>query len=1440
MGPASSPDPSGNSATISASGSTEVTPPIIVKLPREGSSITKIREQLDDTNWVIWREHIRRIFALCSVEPYVYGTIPRPSVAYPESRAAWDSNDVYAQILITNSLGKDQMVHVSRLNTANEIWRSLEAIHETHDYQVAIAIQRALFGQRAAEDDDIVEHLTNLKKQWERLNVLDDEDFRITDIQFKTIIASSLPQSWDAFTEPYVGRRKGTVETDPKKLTSSQEFIGIIKEESIRRKARTINTTTPTATQTYYAQSPNQNRPLADRIHDPAKAAKVSSGQFCRNCRQNNHVTDNCKWLGKPKCDKCGWFGHIGADCRRDPQKRKANDDGGSGKAKKAKKEQSNVVATSDDATGDDVTFTAEEMAGVYNFDTYDPRNVAGNDERLFFYDWVADTATTSHVTNMRDAFFTFESLTKPVSGVGNAMTCAEGKGSIRLESEVDGTKYQLRLDDVLYIPSNPYNLLSLGRWDCAGGNYHGGQNILSLYKGDQKMASGVKITNHLYKMRSLVTQKPGLTSPENTTNEPHSFSVRELAKSWEVWHKRYGHIGMDSLQQLLTKNLVNGLTVDTHTQKYDCVPCIQAKQHVETFPKDKQKRQTEPGELTHTDVWGPYSVQSIHGNLYFITFLDDSTRRPKLRFLKSKDQGRQAVKDYITYLKAQGKRAKFLRCDQGTEYLNDELCTWIREQGIELQTTAPYSPAQNGAAERLNRTLIELTRAMLIARNLPTFLWEYAVMHAAYVRERAPTRSLYGKTPYEAWFNEKPDVSHLREFGSPVYVLLQGKKEPPKLMPRSKCHTFVGFDDGSHSVRYYNTETRTILTSRNFRFLDNLPDTSSPPEPILVEPPAVPREGELVKDNTLQPGSQQNKRKIEETDKENKTEHVRRKLRTKSPVNYRYLNNPFPDEEDDETYLTTDTNMHQVYYETLLGGEDPKTLHEARSSSDWPEWEKAIKTELDQLDHMGTWSLIDCPKDAIPLANKWVFVRKYNKEGILLKHKARLVVKGYAQRPGFDYTDTFSPVVRIETIRAILSIVPSKRLIIQQLDVKGAYLNGILKEIVYMRQPEGFGDGTQRVCWLHKTLYGLKQSGREWNKELDRRLKEKGFTNLLSDPCAYIRQDKDGLEIITVWVDDLLLFATAIYIMSRLKAELNSMFELTDLGEPTKIVGIEISQRADSLTISQKQYIDAILRKYGMENANPVSTPLDPNEKLKSNEEKRETNRSNDYASLIGSLQYLATSTRPDIAYAVNRLAAYTANPSFKHYGSAKRVLRYIKGTRNYGITYHASSTRHVGPPDSNLFYGFSDAAFANADENRSISGYVYLSNGGAITWGSKKQTCIALSSTEAEYVALSEASREAMWLRHLFGELGFIQKEPILLLGDNDGSIAMAKNPEFHKRTKHVDIRWHWVRELVGDGLINIVDCRDPQQTADILTKQLPRPKFVRHVNELGLSLV
>ena len=213
-------------------------------------------------------------------------------------------------------------------------------------------------------------------------------------------------------------------------------------------------------------------------------------------------------------------------------------------------------------------------------------------------------------------------------------------------------------------------------------------------------------------------------------------------------------------------------------------------------------------------------------------------------------------------------------------------------------------------------------------------------------------------------------------------------------------------------------------------------------------------------------------------------------------PVDYQHLNDPFSDEEDsDETYAIT--------YQAILGPDDPSTLREAKTFNDWPEWEKAIRVELDQLEQFKTWKLVDCPDDAVPIPNKWVLLKKYNKQGELTKYKAPLVVKGYAQRPDFDYTDTFTPVICLETIWAILAIVPSEKLEMHQMDVKGAYLNGILKETVYMHQSEGFEDGTNRVCHLQKTLYGLKQSRREWNKELDRRLKEKGFNNLQSDPCA-------------------------------------------------------------------------------------------------------------------------------------------------------------------------------------------------------------------------------------------------------------------------------------------------------------------------------------------------
>jgi hypothetical protein len=271
-----------------------------------------------------------------------------------------------------------------------------------------------------------------------------------------------------------------------------------------------------------------------------------------------------------------------------------------------------------------------------------------------------------------------------------------------------------------------------------------------------------------------------------------------------------------------------------------------------------------------------------------------------------------------------------------------------------------------------------------------------------------------------------------------------------------------------------------------------------------------------------------------------------------------------------------------------------------------------------------------------------------------------------------------------------------TKRFKIQQMDVQGAYLNGTLKEMVYMQQLEGYADGTDRVCKLIKTLYGLKQSGQEWNRELDMKLKKYNFTQLWSNPCAYIRSSDQESEIITVWVDNFLLFTTTFKLMNQMKDDIRSEWEVTYLGEPTKIVGIEITRQGDVIKITQQKYIESILKREGMESANPVAMPMDPNIKLEPNPDSSKGNKSNLYACLLGELQFLTNATRPDISYMVNRLAAYTANPSLQHVGAIKHVLRYLAGTKSVGITYERQSQHTKDDP----FHGYSDTAFAGADD--------------------------------------------------------------------------------------------------------------------------------------------
>src|SRR6202453_3692744 len=1177
---------------------------------RENSNTMKMSDPLNENNWTIWRERMKLALRICGLEGYIYGTTKRPENLVQAK--AWDYNDTRAQFIIINNVTYSQMVHIGQCTNAMNMWANLEAVHETKSHQTAIAVIRNLFRTTADEDTNINKHLTILKGYWECIHLMRNDQFKLPDSYFKVIISSSLPKSWDVFTESYVSGRQGEVVTDTKKLVSLQEFIGILKEEYVNRQSREVK-----------SESTNQvfARPgsLAKRIGAPQYKAKkklnTAKKMYCRQCTRRNHNMADCLYLGQDKCDECGRFGHLAKHCwNKKEGKKRANGDVNKEKPNKRKK-QEQTHATIEEEDDELITFGVEEKGIVFDpskegqysgFDEYDPEDPSGIDLCLLWYDWLADSATTSHITNQRGAYKEYTPINgTTVTGVGSVSTAVEGRGTVELDTECDGRKYTLRLENVLYIPKNKNSLISLGQWETDGRRYLGKDGKLILIDTyGTPVAVGVKIKNNLYKMRVRLH-----TEMKDVPKMSHAFNAASTElQRWEVWHRRYGHIGYGGLQKLLNDNLVDGLNVDKKTPKPDCVACTEAKMTREPF-KARTIRVTAPGQMTHMDLWGKYEITSIGGYQYYIVFVDDASRYITVNYLKKKDEASTKVKEYLAHLSTQDKHPKAVRMDRGKEFINESLKLWCRERGIEMELTAPYSPSQNGVAERMNRTLVELARAMSRSLDVPEFLWEYAISHAAYVRNRAYTRALEGKTPYEVWFKKKPEVSHLREYGAPVWILLQGQKEPCKMLSKSKRQIFVGFEDGPKAVKYYSAESRKILTSRNFRFLT--PQKGTPPEEIVVAPDE-PREGES-RGSAPPPGQIEPRGKEGESLKRKRPEEEEiqdldtpRKTRGKR-VDYRRMNDPFSDgeeEPDDNMLCTLAANA-----EIQSGGDEPQSLDEAQRSPDWKEWERAVKEELDQLREKGTWILVEKPADAIPVPNKWVFIKKYNKDGDLLRYKARFVAKGCAQRPGQDYTETFSPVVRLETVRAIIAMSVSTGLHMRQMDVKGAYLNGTLKEKVYMRQPTGYEDETGRVCLLVKTIYSLKQSGREWNKELDNKLQKHNFGQLISDPCAYTRKDGHTFETITVWVDDLLLFASTEKSIIKIRDELRSEWSITDLGEPSKIVGIEITCGKDSITISQKKYIENILRKEKMEYANPVAMPMDPNLRLEPNKDGNQRN---------------------------------------------------------------------------------------------------------------------------------------------------------------------------------------------------------------------------------------
>ncbi|KAL3623658.1 hypothetical protein CASFOL_032474 [Castilleja foliolosa] len=463
----------------------------------------------------------------------------------------------------------------------------------------------------------------------------------------------------------------------------------------------------------------------------------------------------------------------------------------------------------------------------------------------------------------------------------------------------------------------------------------------------------------------------------------------------------------------------------------------------------------------------------------------------------------------------------------------------------------------------------------------------------------------------------------------------------------------------------------------------------------------------------------------------------------------------------------------------------------------------------------------------------KWVFKVKEGISGMERpRYKARLVAKGFTQREGVDYNEIFAPVVKQTTIRLILALVTNLDLELDQMDVTTAFLHGELEEEIFMNQPTGFEKGENKVCLLKKSLYGLKQAPRQWNKRFDLFMNSIGYKRSMYDNCAYTNGGNDWSTrvLLLLYVDDILIIGKSRKIVDGLKSKLKMEFEMKDMGKASKILGIDISRnrKTRTMTLSQHKYLEKVLGKYGMSDCKPVITPLSSQFKLESCDQSDSAEKEKDeiedypFANVIGSLMYAMVCTRPDLAYSLSILSRYMGNPKRVHWQAAKWLMKYIRGTMNVCLCYRKSDR------GGNLVEGFVDSDYAGCvDTRKSTTGYVFTCLGGAISWKSRLQKVVALSSTEAEYMAATEAVKEAIWLRGFVNELLNVD-EIITVHCDNQSALHLAKNPIFHERSKHIDVRLHFIREVVSRNEVLLEKIRTDENPADMLTKVLPTVKF------------
>ncbi|KAK3133143.1 hypothetical protein QOZ80_6AG0532910 [Eleusine coracana subsp. coracana] len=1013
-------------------------------------------------------------------------------------------------------------------------------------------------------------------------------------------------------------------------------------------------------------------------------------------------------------------------------------------------------------------------------------------------------------------------------------------------------------LTGVYYIPALRNSIISLGQLDKNGSRMEIENGLLRVWDPRGRLLAKVKRgSNHLYILHIEVAQ-------------PLCLAARRDDDAWR-WHERFGHLNFEALKQLGVKEMVRDLPHIDHVEQL-CDVCVLTKQRRFPFPQQTSFRAKERLELVHGDLCGPVTPATPGGRRYFLLLVDDLSRYMWVMVLGSKGEAADAIRRAQAAAEAEcGRKLRVLRTDNGGEFTAAEFAAYCAEEGIQRHYSAPYSPQQNGVVERRNQTVVGMARALLKQRGMPAVFWGEAVVTAVYILNRSPTKALDGKTPYEAWHGRKPTVFHLRTFGCLAFAKELG--HIGKLDDRSTPGVFIGYAEGSKAYRILDPKTQCVRTTRDVVFdegqgwaWDKAVDDGSTPtydftieyvhfeeaggagsssSPSVPEPPPTPALTTATSSSSTlpQPASP---RTPAPTATPSGTSTPTQAHVEQSPVE---LATPLSrDEERIDAYHDSEPLRYRTM-EDILGDQpvpgpalrdlkaqlhlacddgEPRSFAEAERDG---AWRAAMQSEMDAVAENRTWEVADLPRGQRAITLKWVFKLKRDEAGAIVKHKARLVARGFVQQEGIDFDDAFAPVARMESVRLLLALAAQEGWCVHHMDVKSAFLNGDLKEEVYVHQPPGFviPGKEDKVLRLRKALYGLRQAPRAWNAKLDSTLKGMGFEQSPHEAAIYRRGNGGNALLVGVYVDDLVITGTKDAEVAAFKEDMKATFQMSDLGPLSFYLGIEVHQDDSGITLRQTAYAKRIVELAGLTDCNPALTPMEEKLKLSRHSTAKEVDATQ-YRRLVGSLRYLAH-TRPDLAFSVGYVSRFMQRPTTEHQQAVKRIIRYVAGTLDHGIYYpRCRGEAH--------FIGYSDSDHAgDIDTSKSTSGILFFLGKCLVSWQSVKQPVVAMSSCEAEYIAASTASTQALWLARLLGDLLGRDTEAVELRVDSMSALALAKNPVFHERSRHIRVRYHLIRDYLKEGSIKASYINTSDQLADLLTKPLGRIKFLELCSRIGM---